>query len=179
MSYPEDDFDNLFQPEEPPLTRQDIQRQVINTIGAIQQANALVQQQRAAALERAEQRHPGFQRLYDDPQVTDRYIRERKAHANLIGAAESGQGGPEDLDELYHGFYLEASKYETSPQPQQPSRVPKQPIGSAFSLEKINSLPLGEKRHAAIQALGDRVADLSIDEADPNAETFKLERGEK
>src|SRR5262249_4171055 len=146
-------------PAEPPMTEARIRAiasdQNLRDLAAMQQAAVAVGARRAAALERAEQRHPGFQHLYNNPQVTDRYKRERPRTAGWIGLAEA-QGTDADIDEFYDSFFLEADKYEaneTGSQPQQPSRVAKQAPGGPFSLESINRLPLGEERRRAIEAL--------------------------
>ena len=181
----DNEFDDLFQESQPePLTearvRQIASDQHFRDLAAMQQAGAAVSQRRAAALERAEARHPGFGRLYHEPTVTDRFKAERPRTAGWIGLAEV-QGTDEDVDEFYDSFYNEVSQYEineTNSQPQQ-GRALKQPPGGPFSLTEINRLPLGEKRREAIEALKNRVGDTPLDEADPENARFKRERGEE
>jgi hypothetical protein len=158
-------FDGLFREEPPPLTRGDVQREVINTLGAIQQSSALVAQRTQAAQQRAQEKFPEFQKLYIDRTVTKRFIKERPRTAQLIWACESGQGDPADLDEAYISFYNEARQYKSGSQPQQPSVV-----GSEDALKRINAMPLGPERHSVIQNLKDECGDTSIDMADPNRE---------
>ncbi len=133
----------------------------------MQQASVAVTQRRQEALQRAEERHPGFGRLYNSAEITDRYRRERPRSAGWIGIAEA-QGTAEDIDEFYDSFYNEASQYESSEQPSTPNSV-KPTVGGPFSLQAINRLPL-EKRRQVIAALGDRVGDTPLDEADTSEE---------
>jgi polysaccharide pyruvyl transferase WcaK-like protein len=66
-----DGFDSLFQAERP-LTKADVQREVINTLTAVQQTNAAIQQAVAEARQRAEQGHPAFLERYGDTATCQR-----------------------------------------------------------------------------------------------------------
>lgn len=146
--------------------------QHLRDLQAMQQAAQAANQRRAAALERAEERHPGFTRLYGDGRVTDRFKKERPRTADLIGGIEVGLGGDDTaLDEAYDSFFNEARQYESRPDVK---HLP----ASGFTLTEINRLPLSERRER-IQSLLERVGDEPLDSADPSAEVFRLERGEK
>jgi hypothetical protein len=66
VSYPDeyDGSDSLFRAE-CPLTKVDVQHEVINTLTAVQQTNAAMQQATAEARQRAEKGHPGFLKRYE------------------------------------------------------------------------------------------------------------------
>lgn len=171
------DFDGIFNSNSG-LTEQDVRRiasdQHFRDLAAMQQAGQVIGERRAAALERAESRHPGFRDTYYNTEVTDRFMKEHQRATEWIRWAEAGGGTEQDLDELYDSFHNAASQYESSPQ--QAQRVVKQAPGGPFSLEVINKLP-AERRRERIEELKDRVGDRSIDEADPSNEVFKIERG--
>jgi hypothetical protein len=188
MSY-EDDFDSLFQeqpgPQPSPGLSTDAVRHIatdttLRTLQALQAGVAQIQQNVADARQRAEKNHPGFEKLYGDVEICQRFIKERPVAARQILNAEAGYGGPEDLDELYHSFYNAVSMWETAPQPSNSGRranVKRLASASELSLQQINAIPV-EKRRATIEALRNRVGDMPLDEADPSNEVFKKERGE-
>ncbi|HTQ61144.1 MAG TPA: hypothetical protein VMI32_13020 [Candidatus Solibacter sp.] len=183
----DEDFDSIFNSNSNSdsgsggLTAADVERIATNTFvrgyQALQQGVALVQGLTSEAIRKTEEAHPGFVERYRNPELCKKFIDQRPAVARAILNAESGQG-TESLGELYEIFDETARTYE---QPENRGLTPGQASGSGsasiLSLTQINSLPL-EQRREHIAALGDRVADVPLDDADPNNQVFRIERGE-
>ena len=185
MSDNYNEFDSLFEETspEPPLSVAQVRQvekiaaeQLVRGYQALQQGVAAVQQMTSEAVRKTEEAHPGFIKRYQDPETCRKFIEQRPAVARAILNAESGQG-TDSLPELYDIFAETTGTYEQPNRGSGGTPTPASGSASVLSLQQINRLPLPE-RHKAIQALGDRVADVSIDAADPANETFKIERGE-
>ena len=178
-----EDFDHLFNSnsnsDSGGLTAADVERIATNTfVRGYQQGVATVQQMTSAAIRKTEEAHPGFVQRYQDPEVCKKFIEQRPAVARAILNAEAGQG-TDSLPELYEVFIESTRSYAEQPN-NRGSSTPTPASGSAstLSLQQINALPPSE-RHQAIQALKDRVGDVSIDDADPSNQVFRIERGER
>ena len=183
--YNSEDFDGLFNSNSNSdsgfgsLTAADVERIATNTFvrgyQALQQGVAVVQQMTLDAARKTEEAHPGFLDRYRNPEVCRKFIEQRPAVARAILNAESGQG-TDSLGELYDIFAEATGTYE---QPDRGSGTPTPASGSAsiLSLAQINALP-PEQRREHVEALGNRVANFSLDEADPENFRYKIERGE-
>lgn len=178
------EFNDLFEqtPADTPLSaaeRREIEKIASETLirgyQALQQGQLVVRQMTEEAIRKTEEAHPGFIKRYQDPETCKRFIEQRPAVARAILNAEAGQG-TDSLPELYDIFVQTTGTYE------QPNRgsvgTPASGSASVLSLQQINRLPV-EQRREHIEALGDRVADVSIDAADPGNEVFRIERGEQ
>lgn len=185
-----DDFDSLYNSINSnsnsdsgsgSLTATDVERIATNTFvrgyQALQQGVGLVQQMTAEAIRKTEEAHPGFLERYRNPEVCKKFIEQRPAVARAILTAESGQG-TDSLGELYDIFAETTGTYEQPKRGSGGTPTPASGSASVLSLQQINRLPLPE-RHQVIRDLGDRLADVSLDEADIENSRYKAERGEQ
>jgi hypothetical protein len=176
----DDDFEHLFN-EVPAtgLTRQDVQREVLNTLAAVQQASAVNAQRTQAALERAEKEFPGITAKFYSPEVAQEFLSDEKNKrlAERLAYLQNGYGDDLDYDDSLRTFHNRTLNYEIPAQAQPGQRSSTKQASAGLSLQKINALPL-EQRRAAIEALGNRVANVPLDEADSENSRYKAERGE-
>jgi hypothetical protein len=184
MSYT-NEFDDLFAETSPEPTLSTAQvrqveriasEQLIRGYQALQQGVAVVQGMTAEAVRKTEEAHPGFIERYRNQDICKKFIEQRPAVARAIMNAEAGQG-TESLGELYEIFAETARTYE---QPSNRGSLrPTAASGSAsiLSLAQINALA-PEHRREHIAALGDRVADIPLDDGDTENPRYRRERGE-
>lgn len=181
----DNEFDSLFEdtPPEPHLSatqRREMEKIASETLirgyQALQQGAAVVQQTTAEAVRKTEEAHPGFIERYHNPEVCRKFIEQRPAVARAILNAEAGQG-TDSLPELCDIFDETTRSWEQSGNRSTESRTEKGSPASILSLQQINRLPV-EQRREHIAALGERVGDTPLDEADPENARFKSERGE-
>jgi hypothetical protein len=182
----EDDFDNLFNsnstsdPGPASLTAADVERIATNTFvrgyQALQQGVAYVQGIAADAARKTEEAHPGFVQRYRDQEICKKFIEQRPAVARAILNAEAGQG-TESLGELYE-IFAESTRNYAEQSDNRGSRGPTASgSASVLSLAQINALA-PEQRREHIAALGDRVADIPLDDGDSENPRYRRERGE-
>lgn len=185
MSYTSDDeFDQLFNATETPLSTAQVRQvekiaseQLLRGYQALQQGVATVQQMTAKAVRKTEEAHPGFVQRYQDPEICRKFIDQRPAVARAILNAESGMG-TDSLPELYEIFDESTRSYaEQTGNRGSSMTTPASGSASVLSLAQINALP-PERRREHIAALGERVGDVPLDDADSESARFKRERGE-
>jgi hypothetical protein len=179
------EFDDLFAetPPEPTLSTAQVRQveriaseQLIRGYQALQQGQAVVQNLTAEAIRKTEASRPGFVERYRDPEICKKFIEQRPAVARAILNAESGQG-TDSLPELYEIFDETARTYEQPSNRGSSTSTPASGSASILSLAQINSLP-PERRREHIAALGDRIADIPLDDGDTENPRYKRERGE-
>jgi hypothetical protein len=167
------EFDDLFEetPPEPRLSTAQVRQveriaseQLIRGYQALQQGQAVVQNLTAEAIRKTEASRPGFVERYRDPEICKKFIEQRPAVARAILNAESGQG-TDSLPELYEIFDETARTYAQPGNRGYSTPTPARGSASVLSLTQINSLP-PEQRREHIAALGDRVADIPLDDGD-------------
>jgi hypothetical protein len=184
MSY-NDEFDSLFEetPPEPRLSTAQVRQveriaseQLIRGYQALQQGVAVVQQMTGEAVRKTEEAHPGFIERYRNQDICKKFIEQRPAVARAILNAESGQG-TDSLSELYEIFAESTQNYAGQSDNRGSGGPTASGSASVLSLQQINALP-PEQRREHIAALGDRIADIPLDDGDSENPRYKRERGE-
>lgn len=170
--YKNDDFAFDY---ETPLTRQDVQREVLSTLRALQESAAVVAQRNNEALKRAEEKFPGFLERYSSPETCRRFVAENPRTANRLLAVEAGLvGDAQDLGEHYRIFAEKTAGY----QPTKPTKPSNPAPGTTAPQVVAQPLSSSEARRAFIKAFEEKHGDVPIDEFDPENPRYKRERGE-